>query len=116
MVEMNSSAAGVKTLPLAGQVVDVEPVGAGSRYVTTVLDVSDARHVLLELPGIEIPVSLRSPRDSQVILSIRHADGQLIRWLGRVKAFSNHGVGFEIERELDSTDRAPIRKEARSAR
>lgn len=90
----------LKLLPRLGQRIEVQPAASGSGYISTVLYVSDTRHILVDLPPLGTPVSLRTPRNSKVVAKFRAQDGSVVSWSGVVRAFGNWGVGLLLEHPL----------------
>lgn len=94
----------IALLPRIGQRIEIEPAIQGSGYASTVLHVSDTRHVLVDLPPLGIPVSLRTPRNSHVVVRFRGRNGCEVTWFGVVRTFGNWGVGLVLEQPLQAGD------------
>ncbi len=87
-------------LPKYGQSIEIRPAAAGTGYTSTVLHVSESWHVLVDLPPLGLPVSLRTPRNSRVIARFETREGSSVSWTAIVRAFGNWGVGLLFEHPL----------------
>lgn len=92
----------LRLLPRLGQLIEVQPVKSGSGYASAVLHVSDTGHIVVDLPPLGTPVSLRTPRNSQVVVRFSALDGSPVAWRAVVRAFGNWGVGLVLERPFSA--------------